>query len=193
MRRVLFIAYDFPPGIGIGGGLRSANFAQYLPDFSWQPTIVALDSGQQNISQVIRLSSPTQWHSPYEMTPYGWAYALHGYLRTCSNDFDLVYVSCPPFPHALAAASFTSRRKIPLVVDFRDAWSLDPYQEGSGFKRFLYRHLFPSMEKHLVSKTDLLILNTRSALQAYQALEHERFAAKKIDTPQAVFCVTKVF
>lgn len=170
MRRVLFIAYDFPPGIGIGGGLRSANFAHYLPDFSWQPTVVALDGGQEKVSDVARLSSPTPWHSPYEMTPYGWAYALHRYLRNCSDDFDLVYVSCPPYPQALAAATYARRRQLPLVVDFRDAWSLDPYQEGSRFKRILYRHLFPSMEKHLMPMTDLLILNTPSALKAYQAL-----------------------
>jgi len=170
MRKVLFIAYDFPPGIGIGGGLRSANFAHYLPEFSWQPTVVALDGGQKKAADVIRLSSPTPWHSPYEMTSYGWAYALHRYLRNCSDDFDLVYVSCPPFPQALAAATFTRRRQLPLVVDFRDAWSLDPYQEGSRFKRMLYRYLFPSMERHLMPQTDLLILNTPSALQTYQEL-----------------------
>ena len=170
MLRVLFIAYDFPPGIGIGGGLRSANFVRYLPEFSWQPTVLALDGGQDKLSDVLRISSPTPWHSPYEMTPYGWTYALHSYLRNCRDDFNLIYVSCPPYPQALAAATFASRRQLPLVVDFRDAWSLDPYQEGSRFKRVLYRYLFPSMEKHLIKKTDLLILNTPSALQAYQTL-----------------------
>jgi len=170
MRRVLFIAYDFPPGIGIGSGLRSANFAHYLPDFSWQPAIIASDAGQERTADVVRLASPTPWHSPYEMTPYGWAYALHRYLRDCSDDFDLVYVSCPPYPQAMAAAAFARRMQLPLVVDFRDAWSLDPYQEGSRLKRMIYRHLFPSMERRLVSRTDMLILNTPSALQAYQEL-----------------------
>ena len=170
MHRVLFIAYDFPPGIVIAGGLRSENFVHYLPAFSWQPTVVAMDNGQEPAPDVIRLPSLTPWHSPFEVTPYGWAYALHRYLRNCTDSFDLVYVSCPPYPHALAAAAFAHRRQLPLVVDFRDACSLNPYHQGSRLKQMLYRQLFKSIEKRLIAKTDLLILNTPSALRAYQSL-----------------------
>ena len=170
MHRVLFITYDFPPGIVIAGGLRSANFVHYLPDFSWQPTVVALDNGQDPAPDVVRLPSLTPWHSPYEVTPYGWAYALHRHLRNCTDSFDLVYVSCPPYPHALAAAAFAHRRQLPLVVDFRDACSLNPYHQGNRFKQRLYQQLFRSIERRLMTKTDLLILNTPSALQAYQSL-----------------------
>jgi len=177
MRSVLFIAYDFPPAAGIGSGLRSAYFSRYLPEFGWQPSVVALDSGQSQAPGVVRLASPTPWRRPYEVTPYGWAFALHHYLRQCDGAFDLIYVSCPPYPQALAAATFARHRKLPLVVDFRDAWSLDPYQEGSRLKRLLYRHLFPSMERRLVSQADLLILNTPSTLRAYQALYPERAGA----------------
>jgi hypothetical protein len=115
MHRVLFIAYDFPPGIVIAGGLRSANFVHYLPDFSWQPTVVALDNRQEKLPDIIRIPSLTPWHSPYEVTPYGWAYALHRYLRNCSDKFDLVYVSCPPYPHALAAAAFAHRTQLWII------------------------------------------------------------------------------
>jgi hypothetical protein len=39
MRRVLMIAYYFPPLGGIGS-IRAAKFAQYLPAWGWSPTIV---------------------------------------------------------------------------------------------------------------------------------------------------------
>ena len=170
MPRVLFIAYDFPPGIVIAGGLRSENFVHYLPAFSWQPTVVAMDNGQEPAPDVVRLPSLTPWHFPFEVTPYGWAYALHRYLRNCADSFDLVYASCPPYPHALAAVAFAHRRQLPLVVDFRDACSLNPYHQGNHLKQRLYQQLFRSIEKRLMAKTDLLILNTPSALRAYQSL-----------------------
>ncbi|MDJ0738666.1 MAG: glycosyltransferase [Gammaproteobacteria bacterium] len=170
MRSVLFVAYDFPPGPGIGAGLRSASFVHYLPAFGWQPRVLALDGGQPRDDDVERLASTTPWQRPYEVTPYGWAHALRRRLRRTDDPVcDLVYVSCPPFPQALPAAAFARRRGIPLVVDFRDAWSLDPYQEGSRLKRLLYRHLFPRLEGRLLARTELLLLNTPSALSAYRA------------------------
>ena len=180
MRDVLFIAYDYPPGRGIGSGLRSAYFARYLPAFGWRPAVVAMDDGQPSHPDVVRLSSPTPWHWPYEMTPYGWAYALRRWLRHRPGPGpDLVYVSCPPYPQALSAAAYARAHALPLVVDFRDAWSLDPYQEGSRLKRVLYRYVFPRLERRLMAQTDLLLLNTPSALAAYRAAypEHAQCTA----------------
>jgi len=167
-KQLLFVAYDFPPGVGIGGAIRSANFARYLPESGWRPQVVSLDWGQARKQGVVRLKSWTPWHRPYELVPYGWAWALRRYLRKTREAYDLVYVSCPPFPHAMVVAKYAQKRRIPLVVDFRDAWSLDPYQEGSRLKRWLYRHVFPGMEERLISSVDHLILNTPSALRAYR-------------------------
>lgn len=40
MRRVLIVAYDFPPR-GATGVIRVTKFARYLPEFGWQPLVVA--------------------------------------------------------------------------------------------------------------------------------------------------------
>ena len=175
MRNVLFIAYDFPPGRGIGAGLRSAYFVRHLPAFGWNPDVVALENGQTGQPDVVRLASATPWQRPYEVTPYGWAFALRRWLKASrGRRWDLVYVSCPPYPQALAAAAYARRQALPLVVDFRDAWSLDPYQEGSRLKRALYRYVFPHLERRLLSGTSLLLLNTPSALAAYQGAYPEQ-------------------
>ena len=169
MRNVLFVAYHLPPLRDIGGALRSASFVRYLPRFGWQPTVIALDGGQRATARVVRLPSPTPYHRPYELGPYGWSFALHHHLRRSSGPYDLVYVSCPPYPPALVAANFAVRLQLPLVVDFRDAWTLGPYKAGSRANNVLYRHVFPRLEKRLIERTDLLILNTPSALATYQA------------------------
>lgn len=42
MKRVLVIAYYFPP-IATSGSVRPAAFCRYLPDFGWTPTVVTTD------------------------------------------------------------------------------------------------------------------------------------------------------
>lgn len=44
MRRVLMICYYFPPLGGIGS-LRALKFAHYLPEFGWDPTVLAPRNG----------------------------------------------------------------------------------------------------------------------------------------------------
>lgn len=41
MRKVLFVVYYFPP-LGGGGVQRTVKFAQYLPEFGWQPQILTV-------------------------------------------------------------------------------------------------------------------------------------------------------
>jgi glycosyltransferase involved in cell wall biosynthesis len=40
VRQVLIVAYYFPPIGGIGS-IRAASFAKYLPEFGWEPTVLA--------------------------------------------------------------------------------------------------------------------------------------------------------
>ena len=173
MYKVLFIAYDFPPCPSIGGSLRSEKFVKYLPEFGWEPTILSLLPYQHNIKEtyphVNRLRSLTPFNRPYEVTPYGWVLPVYqkGRKLLHRNKYDIIYVSCPPFPQTTAAVKLKKAAGIPLVIDFRDAWSLDPYQEGSHFKKIVYRMLFPTIERIVLVHTDCLIVNTPSALKAY--------------------------
>jgi len=43
MKRVLFIAYHFPPLAG-GGSFRSLKFVKYLPEFGWLPTVLTTNT-----------------------------------------------------------------------------------------------------------------------------------------------------
>lgn len=50
MKRVLIIAYYFPP-IGGSGVQRPAKFVKYLPDFGWQPYVITTDRPYGDDSQ----------------------------------------------------------------------------------------------------------------------------------------------
>ncbi|MDH5525236.1 MAG: glycosyltransferase family 4 protein [Desulfobulbaceae bacterium] len=172
IKHCLFMAYDFPPCRAIGGALRSAYFAKYLPEFGWQPMVVALAEEQSVVEQypgVTRVASLTPYKRPYEVTPYGWALNVYRLLRRMfkSRQVDLIYVSCPPFPQAVAALLLKRFFSCPLVVDFRDAWSMDPYVEGSRLKGFLYKNIFPYVEKIVLEAAEKFIANTPSMYDAY--------------------------
>jgi glycosyltransferase involved in cell wall biosynthesis len=174
MPNVLFIAYDFPPCPSIGGSLRSEKYVKYLPESGWKATILSSLPYRYGIKEIYphvnRVRSLTPLSRPYEVAPYGWSLPVYQKGRNLlrRNKYDLIYVSCPPFPQTIAAAWLKRAADIPLVIDFRDAWSLDPYQEGSRLKKLVYRTIFPTMEKMVLAHTDCLIVNTPSALRAYK-------------------------
>lgn len=180
MPRVLIIAYDFLPCSIPGGSLRSTKFTELLPLFGWNPSVISkstFEAEQQGelFESIHRVESLTPFSWPYEVSAYGWAISFYRYAKNLLNTqhHDLIYVSCPPFPQTLSCVRLKYRHNIPLVVDFRDAWSLDPYQEGSRLKKLVYRYLFPRIEKFILKHADQLILNTPSMLKAYQHLYPE--------------------
>lgn len=42
MKRVLMVAYEFPP-LGTGGVLRCTKYVKYLRDFGWEPVVLTID------------------------------------------------------------------------------------------------------------------------------------------------------
>ena len=48
MRKVLMIAYQFPP-VGGSGVQRSAKFAKYLPLFGWEPVVLTRADTKMNL------------------------------------------------------------------------------------------------------------------------------------------------
>ncbi len=76
---------------------------------------------------------------------------------------DIIYVSCSPFSSAVSSCFIKYFSKKPLVVDFRDAWTLNPHIKHSSFHNFIIKYL----EKFVISNCDALILNTEGALKLY--------------------------
>ena len=174
MKHVLFVAYDFQPCSAVGASIRSVKFVEKLTRYGWHSTVLAAYATEASLSgeiwtDVHRIRSLTPSSRPWEIRPYGWAVALFAKVDELLSrkSYDLIYVSCPPFPQALACVRLKIRYKLPLIVDFRDAWSLDPYQEGGRLKKAVYRYVFPSLERLLLQHTDGLVVNTPSMWRAY--------------------------
>ncbi|MHC4981667.1 MAG: glycosyltransferase family protein [Planctomycetota bacterium] len=62
MKRVLMIAYYFPPDLAVGS-VRTVKFCKYLPQFGWQPVVVTHQPGPAaNMSVLAEVPAGTEVH-----------------------------------------------------------------------------------------------------------------------------------
>jgi glycosyltransferase involved in cell wall biosynthesis len=76
---------------------------------------------------------------------------------------DCVYVSCSPFSSALGAVAIAKAAGRPLIVDFRDAWSVNPTHTPTPWEARANR----ALERWALTRADRVVLNTESALATY--------------------------
>ncbi len=76
---------------------------------------------------------------------------LTGTKILSKGKFDLIFSTAPPLTDHLVAISLKSKYRIPVVVDYRDAWYEDPYRI---FPTDLHRKLIKLMEKFIAKRAD---------------------------------------
>ena len=66
MKRILMIAYHFPPLAGSSGIQRTLRFVQHLPKFGWEPIVLSADPRAYE-----RTSDDLMQEIPEENVPVG--------------------------------------------------------------------------------------------------------------------------
>jgi glycosyltransferase involved in cell wall biosynthesis len=89
-----------------------------------------------------------------------------------------IYISCSPFSSLISGYLIQRWTGKPLVVDFRDPWSMNPHERPSRFRRFLTN----KTEAAVLSRADWLIVNTPGSERVYKA-KYPRFAGKISTVP----------
>lgn len=82
------------------------------------------------------------------------------YGRGC----DVVYASCSPFSSALSARLIALVLRKPLVLDFRDPWTVNPYMHIRGPRRALTK----LTERWCISGARFVLLNTPGTERLYR-------------------------
>ena len=151
MKRLLFLAYHFPP-VGGGGVQRSVKFVRYLPELGYQPVVVTGPGGADDRwtpsdetlfrelggeVEVLRVPGPEpSIHRP------GWRGRADRLLdrRSAYSDWwirgaievgrrvgnvDLVFGELVPYETSVAAAVLARELGLPWVADLQDPWALD--------------------------------------------------------------------
>ena len=188
MKRLLVIAYYFPPQGG-AGVQRTLKFVKYLPEFGWLPTVLTVHPRYATVIdstleadipegvQIYRTSAlvlPKQL--PWRLRNFigrwilvvddqlGWSpYATAlGRKLIISQAPDAIFSTSAPFTDHLIAMRLAGFGQIPWIADFRDPWI------GNISLRFptgLHAHLVRKLEGKIVSKANRLTVVNESMRQ----------------------------
>ena len=154
MRRVLVLAYYFPP-LGGAGTQRSAKFVQYLPEYGYEPIVVtgpaerdvAWSPPDPSLAAAIGRTPVYRAEGPEPGRRGGWRGRAGRWLRVptpfaqwwveaaiaagrraaADHRIDLVYASMSPFETSTAAATLARELGVPWTADLRDPWALDEW------------------------------------------------------------------
>jgi glycosyltransferase involved in cell wall biosynthesis len=187
VRRILIIAYHFPPQAGSSGYLRSLKFCRYLPENGWQPTVLTVhprayertDSSQlEEIPASVEVrrafALDTQRHLSFRgrysrlmSLPDRWVSwclgAVPAGLQLLRKQKCEVILSTFPIASAILIGWVLHRLTgKPWIVDFRDSMTEPDYPRDAATWK-VYRWL----EKIAVRDATRLIFTASSALRMY--------------------------
>ncbi len=193
MKRVLMIAYHFPPLHGSSGVQRTLRFARYLPEFGWEPIILTAHPrayGQTSPAQLddipegLRVIRAQAWDTSRHLSIGGrypsllarpdrwltwWLGAVPAGLKLIRRfSPDAIWSTYPIATAHMIGATLHARSKLPWVADFRDPMAQDGYPEDPAIWRS-----FAAIEARALKGAAVSTFTTPSALVHYQ----RRFSA----------------
>jgi glycosyltransferase involved in cell wall biosynthesis len=182
VKRVLMVAYHFPPEGGGSGVLRTLKFTKYLPRHGWIPHILTLkrsfyvekDNGllsdippEAVVHRTFALDSSRhlairgRYLSLFSVPdrfvswlPFG---VLRGMRLIRNTGIDVLYSTSPPATAHLIAGALKRLTGLPWVVDFRDPWIEEGFFPIRGTLRYRVESF---LERLVVHSADRLIFTT---------------------------------
>jgi glycosyltransferase involved in cell wall biosynthesis len=85
--------------------------------------------------------------------------------HTNQKEYDLIYVSSPPYSTTLLGVQIKKKLHLPLVVDIKDDWTVGPDFEQYPPERRMQER---TMEQQMVQNADEVILVTPASLESYR-------------------------
>lgn len=187
-RRVLMIAYHFPPVAGSSGIQRTLRFVQQLPDFGWEPVVLTVNPmAYERTSDELMAAVPPSVHverawcldTARHLAPFGrYPGALARPDRWMSWKFDGVRrgqklierfrpdVIWSTYPIATAhtiGRALQSSSGLPWVADFRDPMAQPDYPTDP-----LTRQQFEAIEAATLAQATRSVFVTPSAAAHYR-------------------------
>jgi glycosyltransferase involved in cell wall biosynthesis len=203
-KRVLMVAYHYPPEHSSSGVLRTLKFSKYLPEQGWEPFILTVRERyfeRTDPALVRQISSPERVFRTSAIDTKK-AFSIRGkYLRFFTipdrfigwlpfavlaglriirrNQVDAIYSTSPLGTAHLIASLLKTMTRIPWLADFRDPW-IEPELEPDR-RRPLFR-LESFLERLVMNKADRLVFTTAQLRDSVVA-RHSSSAHKALVIP----------
>lgn len=188
MKRVLLIAYHFPPMVGSSGIQRTLRFAKYLPEFGWHPLVLTTtpnaypetsEDQLRNVPENCVVSRAPAFDAANALAIRGryfgatarpdrwlswWPGAvLYGMRMIHRYKPNVIWSTYPIATAHLIGHSLHRLSGIPWVADFRDPMA----QEGDPSDPRLWRS-FKRVEEKVFSRAARCTFTTPGAVRYYQ-------------------------
>ncbi len=187
MKKVLIIAYQFPP-MGGPGVQRTLKFVKHLRSFGYEPVVLTRAEGKMKFVDKTMLSEIPEGvkvfrTNPYDLTELPSALSLVGKVVARkvlipdgerlwqlsiqkkaleivkSEGIELVYSTSYPYSDHLLGLYLKKKLNIKWVADFRDEWTNNPYTLDHPHNK-IRTAIEKKQEKEVLLTADYLITNT---------------------------------
>jgi glycosyltransferase involved in cell wall biosynthesis len=157
------------------GAIRTQRFAQYLPTFGWKPYILTKFPSKRISGKTYTELDNTFYvptiplNKPFHLESLIWIPLMLKKAVEILRKIQIavLLISCPPFHQAMAGILLKKWFGTKLVIDYRDAWGLNPYRQRlSSFRRFVLQG-DKLLEHYLLRKTNLLIVSHQEMKERY--------------------------
>ena len=189
VKRVLMIAYHYPPLHGSSGIQRTLKFSQYLPEFGWQPLVLtahprayaAVSEDQMRelpkdlvISRAFALDTakhlslrgayPGLLALPDRWASW-WLGAVPAGLKLISRFRpQLIWSTYPIATAHWVAATLHRLTRVPWVADFRDPMTDEGYPANAAQHR-----IYQKIERHAVRNCVRAVCTTPGTVRMYES------------------------
>jgi len=184
MKRVLVIAYEYPP-LGGGGVFRTLKFTKYLPHFGWKPYVLTVKNPEYRVRDPTLLKEVPQEAKIYRVFSFehkffhferrlfgcrwifipdaniGWLpFAMKKGKEVITREkIDVIYATAPIFTSLLIGCLLKRETGKPLIVDFRDPWTQNVFIR---YPTKFHRKIEEKMEETVLRVADYVITATES-------------------------------
>lgn len=178
-RNVLLITHAFPPG-GTVEVQRVTKFAEYLPDFGWDPYVLTADRDSEDSKRgslespdtvkTVRRSSFIGNHVPLARDEgLRWipSVASNAVSMIDTYEIDVVFHTAPVFLPFAAIEWIKRRTGIPYVIDLRDPWTIHPRDDENSLKAQVYNRLSSRLEPYVFRTADGIVMNSARMEELY--------------------------
>lgn len=188
MKRILMIAYHFPPLRGSSGIQRTLKFARYLPEFGWEPVVLTVtrnaypETAADQLADIpqglyvcralaldaARHFSISNRYPGMLARPDRW---MSWWFGAVPSGLGLIRRFAPDmlwstYPIATAhaiGATLQRMTRLPWIADFRDPMAQDGYPPDPRIWR-----AFKSIEERVVARARRLVFTTPGAERMYR-------------------------
>lgn len=129
----------------------------------WQYPSVIISRALKLLGKTVAIRPIANWLR-YIDIEYGWIWPAQRLGRKLVKQYkpDLIHISCPPFSSTAIALKLAEEFNLPLVMDYRDSWTVSPYMF----------HSRPSLklEDRLLNRVNGVVVTTPTDQTRYQQL-----------------------